>query len=77
MYSGRTSEVGTPEQNVSNRNSRHHMNEKGYDPVILDQSSSDYYAISGREQDLIIYHGGAQSTEGGTSGNAINGIGPK
>ena len=31
-------------------------------------------AIRGREQQLIDYHGGAQST-GGTSGNAINGIG--
>lgn len=31
-------------------------------------------AIRGREQQLIDYHGGAQST-GGTSGNAINVVG--
>lgn len=49
------------------------MNEKGYGPAELDKSSSNPNAIRGREQNLIDYHGGAQS-QGGTSGNAIEGI---
>ena len=51
------------------------MNDQGYGPAVLDRSSPNSDAIRGREQMLIIYNGGAQST-GGTSGNAINGIGP-
>jgi hypothetical protein len=49
------------------------MNEKGYEPANLDQSSTNPDAIRGREQQLIDHNGGAQS-QGGTSGNAINGI---
>ena len=52
------------------------MNEKGYLPAQLDQTSTNYNAIRGREQMLIDANGHAQSV-GGTSGNAINGIGPK
>ena len=59
--------------NVAARDTNHHMNSKGYEPAVLDQTSSNYNAIRGREQMLIDYYGGAQST-GGTSGNAINGI---
>lgn len=51
------------------------MNEKGFGPAQLDKSSTDYNAIRGREQMLIEANGGAKSV-GGTSGNAINGIGP-
>lgn len=51
------------------------MNNKGFGPAVLDKTSDNYEAIRGREQMLIDYHGGAQSM-GGTSGNAINGIGP-
>lgn len=51
------------------------MNEKGYLPAQLDQTSTNYNAIRGREQMLIDANGHAQSV-GGTSGNAINGIGP-
>ena len=47
---------------------------QGYEPAVLDKSSSSYEAIRGREQMLIDYYGGAQSI-GGSSGNAINGIG--
>jgi len=73
VYSGRTSGTGTPEQNVQLRDRAHHMNEEGYGPAELDQSSASSAAIRGREQQLIDQNGGAQS-QGGTSGNAINGI---
>jgi hypothetical protein len=49
------------------------MNEKGYGPAELDKSSPNPDVIRGREQQNIKANGGAQS-EGGTSGNAINGI---
>lgn len=73
VYSGRTSGTGTPEQNVLARDTNHHMNDKGFGPAKLDQTSSNPASIRGREQQLIDSFGGAQST-GGTSGNAINGI---
>ena len=74
VYSGRTSGKGTPEENIANRDKNHHMN-KDYGPARLDKSSSNPDAIRGREQQLIKHHGGAKS-EKGTSGNAINGVGP-
>ncbi|MFL6203232.1 MAG: Ig-like domain-containing protein [Thermoanaerobaculia bacterium] len=73
VYSGRTSGTGTPEQNVARRDVGHHMNEQGFGPAVLDESSSNSAAIRGREQQLIDAHGGAQS-QGGTSGNRIQGI---
>jgi hypothetical protein len=76
VYSGRTSGRDTPEQNVAKRDSGHHMNEKGFGPAKLDKSSSNSDAIRGREQQLIEKNGGAKS-QGGTSGNAINGVSPK
>ena len=75
VYSGRTSGTGSPAENVRRRDAKHHMNEKGFLPAQLDQTSTNYNAIRGREQMLIEANGGAQSV-GGTSGNAINGIGP-
>lgn len=75
-YSGRTSGTGTPEQNVARRDAGHHMNEQGYGPAELDKTATDKDAIRGREQQNIDANGGAQS-QGGTSGNAINGISPK
>ena len=75
VYSGRTSGKGSPADNVRNRDSNHHMNNKGFGPAKLDKTTDNYYAIRGREQMLIDYYGGAKSV-GGTSGNAINGIGP-
>jgi RHS repeat-associated protein len=72
-YSGRTSGTGTPEQNVASRDRGHHMNEEGYGPAQVDKSSTNPDAIRGREQQLIEANRGAQS-QGGTSGNAINGI---
>lgn len=75
-YSGRTSGTGTPEENVASRGYDHHILKQGVLPPVLDQSSDDSNAIRGREQQLIWLNGGAQSEEGGTSGNAINGISP-
>ena len=72
-YSGRTSGTRTPEQNVAARDQGHHMNEQGYGQAELDKSSTNAAAIRGRVQQLIENNGGAQS-QGGTSGNAINGI---
>ena len=76
VYSGRTSGTETPQSNVAARDAGHHMSEKGFGPAKLDRSSSNPAAIRGREQQLIKHHGGAQS-EGGTSGNAINGVSPR
>lgn len=73
VYSGRTSGTGDPRQNVARRDANHHMNDKGFGPAKLDMSSSNKDAIRGREQELIEKHGGAQS-QGGISGNSINGI---
>ena len=51
------------------------MNDQGYGKAQLDKSSENPAAIRGREQQLIEQNGGAQS-QGGTSGNAINGVSP-
>jgi RHS repeat-associated protein len=76
VYSGRTSGFGTPTENVDARDIAHHMTERGFGPAVLDETSSNPWAIRGREQQLIESFGGAQSF-GGTSGNAINGISPR
>ena len=73
VYSGRTSGKGTPADNVLARDANHHMNALGFGPARLELSSKNYFAIRGHEQYLIHTFGGAKS-EGGTSGNAINGI---
>jgi RHS repeat-associated protein len=74
VYSGRTSGTGTPAQNVARREGSHQgLNKQGYGPARLDKSSSNAQAVRGREQQLIERNGGAQS-QGGTSGNPINGI---
>ena len=75
VYSGRTSGTGTPAENISKRDGNHHMNDKGFGPAELDKTSSNKNSIRGREQQLIEAKGGAKS-QGGTSGNSINGIGP-
>ncbi len=76
VYSGRASGTGTPQQNIKKRDSGHHMNAEGYGPAQLDKSSPNPDAIRGREQQLIDANGGAKS-QGGTSGNQINGISPR
>lgn len=73
VYSGRASGRGTPAQNVARRDSSHHKTKEGFGPARLDRSSSNPQAIRGREQQLIERNGGARS-QGGTSGNQINGI---
>lgn len=73
IYVGRTSGTDIPTRNVFKRDKNHHMNKKGYAAAKLDKTSHNPDAIRGREQYMIDKHGGAQS-EGGTSGNAINGI---
>ncbi|WP_049976953.1 RHS repeat domain-containing protein, partial [Taylorella equigenitalis] len=73
IYSGRTSGYGDPEQVMRRRDKGHHMNKQGFGPAELDKCSCNKEAIRGREQHLIEYNGKAKS-QGGTSGNAINGI---
>ncbi|HEX7115417.1 MAG TPA: RHS repeat-associated core domain-containing protein [Steroidobacter sp.] len=75
VYSGRTSGTGSPSENVAQRDKRHHMNQFGFGPAVLDKSSKNADAIRGREQLLIEANGGAKSM-GGTSGNRINAIAP-
>ena len=75
VYSGRASGYGTPEEVVTNRDRNHHMNEKGFEKAKLDRFSTNPDAIRGREQQPIELNGGAKS-QGGASGNAINGISP-
>ncbi|MBX2887993.1 MAG: hypothetical protein KF829_05020 [Ferruginibacter sp.] len=84
-YSGRSSGTytgiaPTPEEKqtaVDKREATHTiLNSEGYQPAQLDQASTSYAAIRGREQQLIDYNGGAQS-EGGTSRNKIRGVGRK
>jgi RHS repeat-associated protein len=76
VYSGRTSGTGTPAQNIARRDASHQMTREGYGPARLDKSSSNAQAVRGREQQMIERNGGAQS-QGGTSGNKINGISDK
>ena len=45
----------------------------GFGPAEVDKASTNKDAIRGREQQLIEKNGGAKS-QGGTSGNAINGV---
>jgi len=76
IYSGRTSGKGSPDSNVANRDAKHHLKgEDGWEKAELDASHNEPEPIRGREQLLIEKNGGAKS-EGGTSGNKINGISP-
>lgn len=78
VYSGKTSGKGAPEKQVANRiRGRDHQAKtaEGYGPAKVDKNSSNPDAIRGREQQLIEQNGGARS-QGGTSGNAINGVSP-
>ncbi|MCB1158324.1 MAG: hypothetical protein H7A25_18150 [Leptospiraceae bacterium] len=73
IYSGRASGTDDPKKILTKRDSSHHINKDSYGKAILDEVSTNKYAIRGREQMLIDSFGGAQS-EGGTSGNKINSI---
>jgi RHS repeat-associated protein len=84
-YSGRTAGYGrTPEEVLNRRDRGHHMNALGFGKASIDRAVRSVAtvndavtraAIRGREQMLIDHYGGARS-QGGTSGNAINGISP-
>ena len=81
VYSGRTSGYGDPSDILDRRQNNHHMSEKGFSNVQIDQiayGEKGRLAIRGREQQLIDRHGGAQSDtingHKGTSGNAIRGV---
>jgi len=92
IYSGRASGFGTPQEIADARDARHHVSGKGWGAVRVDRSivstyngyaqSADpaWWAIRGREQQLIDLNGGAQSdfipTTGnyGTSGNKIRAV---
>jgi RHS repeat-associated protein len=79
VYSGKTSGKGTAEEQVANRTSKPDHKAKtdeGYGPASVDKNSTNSDAIRGREQQLIESNGGAQS-QGGTSGNKINGVSPE
>lgn len=84
-YSGRTAGYGkTPQDVVDRRDRGHHMNSLNFGKARLDRAIKSVAtvndvasraAIRGREQMLIDHYGGARS-QGGNSGNAINGISP-
>jgi hypothetical protein len=75
VYTGRTSGTDSPTKNVRNRDANHHKNAEGFGKAELDQTSSNSDAIRGREQQMIDKNGGSKS-QGGTSGNTINGVSP-
>ena len=79
VYAGRTSGKAAPEQQVAARvaSGKDHQAKTaaGYGPAVVDKNSPNGAAIRGREQQLIEQNGGAQS-QGGTSGNKINGVSP-
>ena len=72
VYVGRTSGPNDPLTNLTNRYSGSDSL-SGFGPAQLDQSSTSYSAIRGREQDLINAYGGVGSPN---LANKINGISP-
>ena len=72
VYSGRTSGMGTPLENLARRDTGHEWNGRGFGPAELDKSSSSYDAIRGREQLLQDYH-----RRLGLAPDQINGISPR
>ena len=67
--------INKDEQNVQERDRNHHKNKEGFGTAKIDKTSSNPDAIRGREQQMIGKNGGAKS-QGGTSGNTINGVSP-
>ena len=64
VYSGRTSGTRSPVENIRIRDMKHHINDKGFCPAVLDKSSTNAAVIRGREQQLIDMNGGAKSIGG-------------
>ena len=76
VYSGRASGYGDPYSIMLARYMRHHKRAEGFTFPSLDRAIQGYQgkpAIRGREQQLIDFHGGAQSG-GGIAGNRIRGV---
>ena len=76
VYSGRTMGLGDPQSIVNRRAASHDARLSGFGPAVVDQwavGAQGRAAIRGREQQLIDFHGGAQS-DGGTSANLIRGV---
>jgi hypothetical protein len=74
-YCGRSSGYGDPDDIVKRRGwQQKQLNAEGFSDPKLDKYSPEPDSIRGREQQLIDYNGGAQSV-GGTTRNAINGVG--
>ena len=74
IYSGRTSGYGDPNSIVLKRAAGQPLlNAEGFQKPVVDTVSTDFGAIRGREQQLIDFHGGAQSVNG-TTRNKINGV---
>ena len=74
VYCGRTHGIGDSNYLVHRRGlQQKHLNAEGFSPPVLDKYSTSPQAIRGREQQLIDFHGGAQSV-GGTARNKINGV---
>jgi RHS repeat-associated protein len=72
VYSGHTSGYGTPQQIVARRDIGHDMTAKGYGPAAVEsevpatlppelfEADPSYWAMRGREQQVIDFYGGAQ-----------------
>jgi RHS repeat-associated protein len=71
VYAGRTSGWRSPLRNVAARDVVHDYNDLGFEPAVLDKSSTSEIAIRGREQQLINYY-----REQGISANGRNEINP-
>ncbi len=72
VYIGRTSGYGDPQSIMMRRYAGHHMRAMGYGSPMIDravQGADGYFAIRGREQQMIDFHGGI-----GNVGNAIRGV---
>jgi RHS repeat-associated protein len=85
VYSGYTSGYGTPDEVVARRDQGHHMTKQGFTGrAVRDEFAyateefekryldPAFWAIRGREQQLIDHYGGAQRDKG-TSGNVKRG----
>jgi RHS repeat-associated protein len=75
VYSGRTRGFGDVVKIANERASGHDDRLANFGPPVVDAVGgiTDLAAIRGREQQLIDFHGGAQS-DGGTSANIIRGV---
>jgi hypothetical protein len=76
VYAGRTRGFRDPEALIASRAESHPDRLNGFGPPRLDRVGLGFDgipAIRGREQQLIDFHGGAQS-DGGSSANVIRGV---